>query len=256
MSTSRHNDDAGAYTERFYEGQLGSGDSVKAVVPLVLDLAPIESVLDVGCGVGHWLAGFAEAGVSDLMGIDRDEVPVHLLQIPTSGIERVDLSRPFDLGRTFDLVVSLEVAEHLPAASADGFVASIAAHGDLVLFSAAIPGQGGVSHINEQWAHYWSALFAKSGFEVLDPIRPLIWDRDDVAYCYAQNCLVYARGEAFDALVAAGHACAQVLDVVHPELWNLARQPVGLRDLARQVPHTARKTFDHYLHRVVARRNP
>ena len=243
-----------SYDAGFYSSLVeSSGQSAKVIVPLVLELAAIGSVLDVGCGVGSFLAAFADAGVSDIAGIDRDEVPENLLQIPAAAVGRVDLARPFDLGRRFDLVVSVEVAEHLPEASAPGFVRSIAAHTDLVLFSAAIPGQGGNSHINEQWPRYWVELFASHGFVAVDAIRPLIWDRGDVQFWYAQNCLLYARGSAIESLGDVADGTIRMLDVVHPRLWTMPTPPVGLRDLARQVPGTARRTLDHYRRRLMGR---
>jgi 2-polyprenyl-3-methyl-5-hydroxy-6-metoxy-1,4-benzoquinol methylase len=65
------------------------------------------------------------------------------------------LIQPLDLEKEFDLVVSLEVAEHLPASAADQFVNTLVKHGKKILFSAAIPGQGGQDHLNEQWPDYW-----------------------------------------------------------------------------------------------------
>ena len=117
-----------------------SRSSAEVIVPVLLEVAPCDSVLDVGCGVGAWLAAFADRGVS-VTGVDRD-VPDAMLMIDPRHVLRHDLSLPLDLGRRFDLVISLEVAEHLPAAAAEVFVDSLVRHGDMILFSAAIP----VSH--------------------------------------------------------------------------------------------------------------
>ena len=43
-------------------------------------------------------------------------------------------------------------------------VATITKHGDAVLFSAAIPGQGGQDHLNEQWPEYWQKKFEVNGY--------------------------------------------------------------------------------------------
>lgn len=244
------------YTRSFYEDLAeGSAPSASVIVPLLLGvLPPIASVLDVGCGVGNWLEAFSRAGVTEIMGVDRDEVPDNLLRIPTDRVRRTDLSRPFDLGRKFDLVVSVEVAEHLPVASADRLVDSIAAHTDLVLFSGAVPGQGGTSHVNEQWPSYWAKRFERRGFTTLDLVRPLIWDQPGVMFWYAQNCLVYARGDSLESLAGDAPPSPRMLDVVHPALWSRPAEPLGLRGLVREVPRVARGTVDHYRRRLTEKR--
>jgi hypothetical protein len=109
-------------------------------------------------------------------------------------------------------VVSLEVAEHLPESSADTFIESLVAHGDVILFSAAVPGQGGQHHINEQWPEYWQQKFAKHGFYFHDTIRPLIWNNEKVNWWYRQNIFIINR---------IRDNAAQALSKVHPELFKI-----------------------------------
>ncbi|QCO15299.1 methyltransferase domain-containing protein [Azospirillum brasilense] len=131
------------YDDRFYDIQEeGSLRSARVIAPLVLGWVGAESVLDVGCGVGTFLRAFAEAGIADVQGLDGDYVRRDRLRIDPSRFSAHDLSQPFDLGRRFGLVLSLEVAEHLPEERAEGFVDDLCRHGDVVLFGAAIPGQG------------------------------------------------------------------------------------------------------------------
>ena len=162
-------------------------------MPLVLELVRPQSVVDVGCGSGTWLAEFARAGVADVMGVDSGNVSPEQLEIPVERFAVRDLSLGLELDRRFDLVVSLEVAEHLPPESAEVFVAALTALGPLVLFSAAIPHQGGVNHVNEQWPDYWAHLFAAHDHLPIDCLRRKIWDEEDVDWWYAQNLLLYAH---------------------------------------------------------------
>ena len=164
------------YDSEFYDDiSDGSRASAKIVLPLVRELVNPASVLDVGCGTGAWLAEWVALGVTDVTGLDGSYVDKVRLQIAAKDFIATDLVRTFSLGRTFDLVQCLEVAEHIEAAHADVFVESIARHGNIALFSAAIPGQRGRHHVNEQWPSYWIEKFYKVGFTAYDIIRPQIW---------------------------------------------------------------------------------
>ena len=152
------------YTDHFFKDlHDGSDRSAREIIPLVFELIRPRSVIDVGCGSGTWLAVCQEFGVEDILGVDGDYVDEKILTIPKSRFSPRDLRKPFQIGRRFDLVLSLEVAEHLPAESAGSFIDSLTAHGDVVLFSAAIPHQGGMRHLNEQWPARICAQHAVAG---------------------------------------------------------------------------------------------
>ena len=206
--------------------------SARQVVPIIMRLLKPRQVIDVGCGTGVWLSVFGEHGVEDFVGIDGAYVDLTTLKIPRERFLSFDLSKPFDLKREFDLVVSLEVAEHLPASSAGGFVESLTKLGPVVLFSAAIPFQGGMNHVNEQWPEYWVKLFAQRGYGVIDCIRRRIWDNEHVAYYYAQNMLIVCRRDVlqnYPALRAEEQSVAGPLSIVHPK--KLAEAAGSLRQL-------------------------
>ena len=211
------------YSGDYYRAHReGARRSARAVVPLVLELLRPRSVIDVGCGAGTWLSVWAEHGVEDLYGVDAGEVD-QVLEIPGDRYRSVDLRQPLRLDRRFHLVVSLEVAEHLPAESAATFVGSLTALGDLVLFSAAIPGQGGADHLNEQWPDYWAGLFAERGYVPVDCLRRKIWQDEDVEWWYAQNLLVFATPEQLERHppLRREHEFAGTaqLSIVHPRRY-------------------------------------
>lgn len=222
------------YDRSFYERQRdGSAASAQVVVPLVVDLIGVPgSVVDVGCGAGGWLAAFAAAGAADIAGFDGGAVPPDMLLIPADHFAKADLAAPLRLDRRFDLACSLEVAEHLPAERAAGFVADLTAAAPVVLFSAAIPGQGGVGHVNEQWPEYWANLFADRGYRPVDALRPQIWRHPRMQWWYAQNLLLFANDQALAAhprLAEAARATrSQQLSLVHPARFELARRQVGM----------------------------
>ncbi|GAB4382524.1 MAG: hypothetical protein Kow00121_42920 [Elainellaceae cyanobacterium] len=184
------------YTRSFYDSlHEGSRQSAQIIVPLIMELLQPESVLDVGCGTGNWLAVFNEFGVQDYLGIDGDYVDLEALQIPKDRFIPHDLKVPFELNQKFDLVMSVEVAEHLPAELADSFVQSLTRLSSVVLFSAAIPYQGGTGHINEQWLEYWVEIFQRQGYIAIDCLRDKIWSSAQVKPWYAQNLLIFVQQE-------------------------------------------------------------
>ena len=206
----------------------GSYLSASIVVPLVVALTKPASVVDVGCGTGAWLSCFRECGVQDIFGLEFSEVSPHLAHLDRSHVRIVDASQPFDLDRTFDLVVSLEVAEHLPVESAEGFVRSLVRLGPVVLFSAARPGQGGTNHLNEQWPSYWAAHFAKHGYIAVDCLRDRIWTDHRIKWWYRQNLLLFVRQDI--AAQYQEYRSPAALDRMIPvTLWS-GPPPVPLSD--------------------------
>lgn len=192
------------YSSDFYDYiDAGSRASASEVARLLLGEMKIASLLDVGAGHGAWAAEWKKAGVPDVVAVDGDYVRRDQLAIPESEFVAHDLSTALDLGRRFDLVQSLEVAEHLPSDKADLFVDNLAAHGDVVLFSAAVPHQGGEHHVNEQPPEFWRKRFAKRGYDVFDFIRPALAGKGHVKPWYRFNSYIYANVEGQKRLSTA-----------------------------------------------------
>jgi len=209
-------DDQGKYyNPKFYRELASTQESAREILPLVLDIVKPGSVIDIGCGIGNWLAIAQELGAQEILGVDGPWVRAQLA-IPAAKFMEHDLSTPLKLDRRFDLALSLEVAEHLPASAARDFVQGLCDAADVVLFSAAIPGQGGRRHVNEQWPAYWGELFADYKYQCYDFLRPRIWNNPRVTWHYAQNSMIYAR-------VGSRHSFGEPttpLPLVHPVLWS------------------------------------
>jgi SAM-dependent methyltransferase len=199
--------------------------SAQRIVPYVVELTGCRSVVDVGCGIGTWPRAFIEQGVSDVVGVDFHEETQRLL-IPPTCFRKQDLRRPMDLGRTFDLAVCLEVAEHLEEELADGLVDSLVRHAPIVLFGAAVPGQGGWSHINEQWPEYWAAKFRARGLTAVDCIRPRFWEDPQVDYWYPQNTVLYIQRDHLERHPALASAAAWPSEPI-----KAARHPRRLKSI-------------------------
>lgn len=162
---------------------------------IVRDLRP-RSVVDVGCGTGALLAALREKGCD-----------VHGLEYSSAGLERCRRRglpvTKFDLehdewtpGRSFDVCISLEVAEHLPAGAASDYIGLLTRLAPAVVFTAASPGQGGWDHVNEQPPDYWIGKFGSRGFEPDAEIARRWqdeWREHGVEHWYCDNLLVFRR---------------------------------------------------------------
>jgi SAM-dependent methyltransferase len=204
--------------------------SAAEIVPFVVQLISPASIVDVGCGAGGWLAVFQRHGVRDVDGYDGTWVNPELLQIDAARFHPYDLRQPLPADRRYDLALCLEVAEHLPAEFAGRLVTSLTRLAPVVLFSAAIPRQGGTGHANEQWQSWWAARFAECGYVPVDCIRRRIWDNPRVSHWYCQNLIVYADQSALDRYpwLAAERAAtnSSMLDLVHPRMFTLAETSI------------------------------
>lgn len=214
------------YTNSYYESFThDSYSSARIITKYVMGFYQATSVVDLGCGIGRWLEAFLENGVADILGVDGVYVDRQQLKIPVDRFVAHNLETELKLGRSFDLAISVEVAEHLSTEMSDTFVQSLVTHAPVVLFSAAIPHQGGENHYNEQWPEYWRAKFNKHGYQVIDCIRRKFWDADDVDFYYAQNILIFASNHAIAKNAKLkrlhedyGNEC---LSIVHPKMWEI-----------------------------------
>ncbi len=221
----------------------GSAQSAREVVPFILSLIQPASIADIGCGTGAWLRSFEAHGVNDFIGYDGNYIDRSTLEIAADRFRVADLSMPLLADRRFDLAVCLEVGEHLPMTAASVLVKSLCGLSDIVLFSAAIPFQGGTHHLNEQWPGYWAEIFRERGYVCIDCLRDLFWENTRVMWWYAQNMMLYVRNESLgnhptlEAYSKTSHKIPHSL--VHPNAYvskceSLSaicdlRSPPGLR---------------------------
>lgn len=168
-------------------------NAAEEIVPHLIELFQPKSVIDIGCGIGTWLNIFKKNGIQIILGIDGGFVDKRLLKIQENSFIEKDLEQSFVLEDKFDLGISLEVAEHISFDKANVFIESICNLSDVIVFSAAIPNQGGQNHINEQPPLYWIQKFESRGYKMFDIIRPKFWDNQKVDWWYKQNMLVFSK---------------------------------------------------------------
>jgi len=201
MDDSKH-----IYSDKFFHYiSEGSRKSASAVAKIIEPLFANDegTVLDVGCGQGVWTREFvAINGVRNATGIDGKYVNQKKLVIPANDFIAHDLTTPLQLGRRFTISISLEVGEHLPKEAAPILVQTLVDHADIVLFSAAVPGQGGEFHVNEQPLEFWRDLFESYNYVPLDVIRPQLLGNRHVAPWYRYNIMLYVAKDKLAYLPA------------------------------------------------------
>ncbi len=252
----------------FEQRDQQSRHSAQVVVPIVMQMLAPRSVVDLGCGVGTWLSVFREQGVERVLGVEAGEVDLSLLRIKADEFQRADLTQPFHHDQRFDLAMSLEVAEHLPESSAKTFVQSLVKLSTAVLFSAAVPHQGGIHHVNEQWPQYWVALFAEHRYQVIDAIRPRIWRDPQVQAWYAQNTFLFVHEDHLHNQPLLEQAQKEtrlhMLDLIHPQYaqWKADQQQqrvqkageLTLGIVAGQLPTLIRKSIASHWRQLIGAR--
>lgn len=207
-----------------YDEEYYNYSAAEQVLPVIIEMFTPSSILDVGCGTGTWLKVARDLGVKEIMGMDGAIESKNNLKIPASAFLEKDLRKPFELGRRFDLVMCLEVAEHLPEQNAATLIRSLCKHGDNILFSAAIPDQGGQGHINEQWPDYWQSLFSEYSFKGYDILRPQFWNNEKVDLWYRQNMILFSRNDFTNKFSLPDFG---LLPLVHPALLKCKLEEIA-----------------------------
>ena len=213
-----------------YDESVHNMNAPKIVVPFVLELFPkIKSVVDFGCGLGTWIKAFKDNGIEEILGLDGAWNDPDLLfqYIQENEFKCVNLESPIHLDKVYDLVISLEVAEHLRKEFADTFVKSLVDAGKIILFSAATPGQRGFKHVNEQFPAYWVEKFRQHGYKSYDIIRKQIWDYPLVETWYKQNMFLVVHNS-----IQMDYEETDIQPLTHPEtkklMYKLRRVKRGL----------------------------
>lgn len=148
-----------------------------------------STVIDIGCGPGIYVDSLRNLGL-DAQGIDTDK-RVH-------GRPHLRCQSMFDLDDTkYDLVICMEVAEHIDEKFENQIVEKVsAAVGKTLIWTAALPGQGGTGHINCRPKEYWAEKLAGQGL-----VRDINKEQDLIEYAkngyhmgwFANNLLFFER---------------------------------------------------------------
>lgn len=209
------------YDEKFYNiHEKGMSKSASIILGLLYEYYNPQRIIDIGCGQGAWLAVAETLGAKKLKGLDGNWVKKESLLSKNIDFTPVDFDNAMPtLSEKFDLCISLEVAEHISQANAKKFIDLLCKSSETVLFSAAVKGQGGPNHINEQWQSYWIDLFKSNGYECLDVFRGRLWNNPSVELWYKQNTFLFSGSSNSSLnLEVLRNACKPISDIAHPHL--------------------------------------
>lgn len=207
------------YTQSFYDKYLqGSYDSANTIISFISNYISPKTVIDFGCGSGAWLNVAQEIFGAKILGIDQHEYKdIHMLIDENEYITH-DLTKPLHLGKHYDLAISVEVAEHIDCKYSDILVETLCNHSDIVLFSAAIPMQGGTGHINERPCSYWAEKFSQRGYYAMDCLRPALWNNENIEIWYINNAILYVSEDTYNILSGKIDTYYYPLDIIHPKM--------------------------------------
>lgn len=186
------------YNAEYYERdvdplmQASSGIMAQSII----DAFKPARIVDVGCGTGALLMALRERGVEGV-GLEYSQAAVDLCRKRGLTVHQLDLEKDTPPKLTADVVISTEVAEHLPERCAETFIDVLCGFGGSVVMTAATPGQGGADHVNEQPHAYWIEKMARRGLTLDEPTTlswRQSWASQGVEGCYAMNIMVFRRG--------------------------------------------------------------
>ena len=211
------------YDPLFYQSSFdGSLRSASQYLKVFSELIPgCTTAIDVGGGLGAWAVAARMHGL-DAYVMEGDWVFECTDTEISDKYTRRDRYIPADLQITLpdvgqsDLVICVEVAEHLSPERSVSFVQDLVRLGDACIFGAALPRQGGMGHINCRPTSYWVELFSQHGFMCWDVFRGQFWYNPNVEPWYAQNTFLYLNREKYPSL--PGCFQASILDVYHPRV--------------------------------------
>jgi len=155
------------YDSEYYD-HVVEGPAIKSAGvisdSIIAEFKP-KRVIDVGCGTGALLEALREKGC-EVKGLEYSNAALEYCRARQLNVSKFNLGKDiFNDNCTFDVAISIEVAEHLPERVSDRYIDLLTKLSHTIIFTAAPPGQGGKGHVNEHPPSYWLSKYRQRGFE-------------------------------------------------------------------------------------------
>lgn len=204
--------------EYFNKHCNGSYNSAKIVLKLISSIYEPQTVVDFGCGVGSWLKAAKEIFNGKVLGFDTHIYDGFNMNIDKSEYSMLDITIPLNTTKMFDMAICVEVLEHIEEKYSDEVIKTLCKQSEFIIFSAAVPLQGGTGHVNEQPISYWANKFSKHGYLAIDYLRPHIWNNENVDLWYRNNIIIYVSEKLYFRLRQKISLKTYPLDILHPQM--------------------------------------
>lgn len=248
------------YDQKYYQNPTNERmvpNSAVQVLKILFEVYKPKSIIDVGCGNGVWLNVANSLGVNEFLGIDG-KWSGEWNKLPKENYFPCNLEEfKFEkINKKYDLALCLEVIEHIDNDSSILMIKEITKLSPVILFSAALPFQGGDHHINENWLDYWKNYFEKSNYYCFDFIRPQIWNNDDIYWWYRQNIVLFVNKNSHEyteistKLDLLNIQSFEGLNIVHPQNYFEKLSEVSLRQSLTILLRSIKRFFRRRLRRL------
>jgi hypothetical protein len=225
-----------------------TGVSAEKIVSHLISIFPVRSSIEIGCGNAHWTRSLLSKQIDlDYVVADGPWNKLSDLLVDKRNFLEIDLTKKITLPKRFDILICLEVAEHVAEEFSENVIETLISGADIIIFGAAIPFQGGFGHVNEQWPSYWRKKFLDRKYVAFDLIRPQFWQDKEVHYWYRQNMFVYIHESNIGAMQKARSAEQELyksnflFDAVHPEKFaeTASYSSISIKRLLPKLPSWA-----------------
>lgn len=156
---------SGAWSGDVSEAHVHDDALADAIAHMVIEQG-YRSVIDLGCGLGRYIERLSQP---DMGGISVEGFDGHPDTASLSGgmgqvLDFTDPGAADAIGQSADLVLCLEVGEHIPRQFEDRMIQLVTGAAlRMVVLSWAVPGQGGHGHVNVRSNEYIEAKMNAKG---------------------------------------------------------------------------------------------
>lgn len=224
----------------FYSEDERVYESAKRIYEVISPYLPkINSVVDIGCGMAAFSKVFQESGVEKVTLIDHPNFKAsNCLVKQEFQFIPCNLDKEIPENLSADLLICTEVLEHITKKRSLQVLDFITSCSDIIIFSAAIPRQGGLGHINEQRHEFWIKEFKKREFDYADLFKTKIINDESIFYWLRQNIFIFFKNQPANSPLKNAKWLGENFEIVSDYILT---KKYGFSELVKLLP----KAFYH-----------